>query len=46
MVIGDCFHGALDEFVAFVLELLAVAELAGVDSTTVVVVLGRRRRRS
>ena len=42
MVVGNRLHGLFDEFVTFVLEALAVSVLAGVDTSAVVVVLGRR----
>jgi hypothetical protein len=46
VVVGDRLHGLFDELVAFVFEALAVTVFSGVDTATVVVVLGSRRRRS
>lgn len=46
MVARDDLHGLLDELVALVFELFAVAILAGVHTATEVVVLRRRRWRS
>ena len=45
MVVGDRLHGLFDKLVALVFETLAVSVLAGVDTSTVVVVLGRGRGR-
>ena len=44
VVVGDRLHGLLDQLVAFFLQAFPVAVLAGVDTATHVVVLGRRRR--
>lgn len=46
MIVRDRLHRLLDELVALILELLAVTVFAGVDTTTMVVVLGSRRGRS
>lgn len=46
MVVGDRLHRLLNQLVAFVFELLAVAVFAGIDTATMVVVLGRRGGRS
>lgn len=46
MVVGDSLHGLFDELVAFVFEAFPVSVLARVDTATMVVVLGWRRRRS
>jgi hypothetical protein len=45
VVVGKRLHRLLNELVALVLEALAVAELARVNTATEVVVLGRRRGR-
>jgi hypothetical protein len=46
VVVRKRLHCLLDELVALILEALAIAELARVDTTTEVVVLRWRRRRS
>lgn len=46
MVAGNDFHGLFDQFVTLVFETLLVAVFTSVDTTTKIVVLGRRRRRS
>jgi hypothetical protein len=44
VVVRKRLHGLLDKLVALILEALAVAKLARVDTATEVVVLRRRRR--
>jgi hypothetical protein len=43
MVVRNGLHSLLDELVAFVFEALAVSIFSRVDTSTVVVVLRRRR---
>jgi hypothetical protein len=44
--VGVVLHGLVDELDALVLQLLAVANLTGVRTTTMPIVGGRRRRRT
>lgn len=46
MIVRDGLHRLFDELVALILEALPVSVFPGVDTATVVVVLGRRRWRS
>jgi hypothetical protein len=46
MVVRNGLHGLLDQLVTLILESLAVAVFTSVYTSTEVVVLGRRRRRS
>jgi hypothetical protein len=44
VVVGNGLHGLFDELVTLVFEALSVAVFAGIDTTTVVVILRRRGR--
>jgi len=46
MIVRNDLHSLLDEFMALIFETLAVAELAGVNTSTEVVVLRGWRRGS